>query len=295
VEGDSPSLARGLDAILKLQNRTEFQHQASSVAAEGILEIPVGQLEPGKFQPRKHFSSHDLKELADSIKVHGILQPLIVRKKNNNLFEIIAGERRWRAAQIAEIATVPVIIKDISDAVACAFSLVENIQRKNLNPLEEAEALQRLHVEFLMSHEEIAKSVGRSRVGVTNILRLLLLDDEIKQLLLHEIITMGHARALITLVPEMQKEVCQLIIKKELSVRQTEELIRKIHDNKPELSNSTTVITDLQLEHYRNVLQKCLPAEIAIKTFADGKCHMTLKTDSVTAFQQLVERLQNLK
>ena len=224
---DKPSLSMGLDAILSLHGRLQTK-PAEPIITEQLVYLPSHQLIPGEYQPRKVFSQQELLELAESLKNQGMLQPIIVRKRHDNVYEIIAGERRWRASQLAGMTDVPVIIKNITDNVACAFSLVENIQRKNLNALEEAMALFRLHHEFHLSHEKIAETIGRSRVAVTNSLRLLSLPENVKQYLMNESLSMGHARALISLDVQQQATVAEKIIKQALSVRQTEEWVRQL-------------------------------------------------------------------
>jgi len=189
--------------------------------------LPISLLKSGIYQPRKDFGETELQELSISIVKNGILQPLLVREKDEE-YEIIAGERRWRAASKAGLETVPVVICDITDETALAFGLIENIQRQDLNPIEEAQALQRLISDFKMTHEKVASTVGRSRVSVTNMLRLLALPDEIQNMITAKLLDMGHARTLVTLHKEQQLLAANTIIEKHMSVRETEKLVQKL-------------------------------------------------------------------
>lgn len=211
----------GLDDLLAESKAEEF-------LKDNIFHLPVHLLVSGKYQPRSIIDDEPLQELAASIKSQGILLPLIVRRLANDKFEIIAGERRWRAAMLAELKTVPAIIKDLSDQTACAFALIENIQRESLNAIDEAIAFERLISEFCLTHEEIADRVGRSRSAVTNLIRLLGLEEEVKELLRTRKIEMGHARALLPLDRKKQTELSKQIIAKNLSVRETEKAVQKM-------------------------------------------------------------------
>lgn len=218
-------LGRGLDALLSSSLPAEST-DTSPVSSTNTL--PIEQLQPGEYQPRTRMDQDSLQELAESIKSQGIIQPILVRPIVGGRYEIIAGERRWRAAQLAHLQDVPVLVRDIPDEATLAVALIENIQRENLNPVEEAVGLKRLMNEFDLTHEEIAKSVGRSRTAVTNLLRLLSLSHGAKQLLEHGKIEMGHARALLGLPVEQQDYAAAQVHKKKLSVRQTEALVRQI-------------------------------------------------------------------
>jgi len=204
-----------------------LSHSAIGGAAlEGqFKKCPIEQLQRGVYQPRLDFSEESLAELAASIKQQGVIQPIVVREISAKQFEIIAGERRWRAAQIAGLSDVPVIVRDVNDEAALAMALIENIQREDLNALEEARALKRLQQEFSLTHEEVAQAVGKSRAMVSNLLRLLDLHVDVKTMLERGDIEMGHARALLALSLAKQKEVALLIKDKAWSVRQTEQYI----------------------------------------------------------------------
>lgn len=188
--------------------------------------LPVALLHPSKFQPRKHFDEESLKELASSIEKSGIIQPIVVRKdSNNDGYEIIAGERRWRASKIANLDSAPVIIKDLSDKACLEISIIENIQRQDINPIEEGEAYRKLINEFSYKHEELASVVGKSRSHITNMIRMLSLPDSIKMMINEKKLSMGHARALINI--ENAEDIAEKIVSQDLSVRQTEELLQK--------------------------------------------------------------------
>ena len=215
-------LGRGLDSLLL---GADMAQRDPSV--EVPQSLPIDVLRPGKYQPRAGMDPQALNELAESIKAQGILQPILVRPIGAGQYEIIAGERRWRAARIAGLASIPVAIRDIPDDAALAAALIENIQRENLNPLDEAMGIQRLIEEFKMTHELAAKAVGRSRTAVTNLLRLLNLAQPVRELLLANQIDMGHARALLGVLNAKQTEIAHQVVKARLSVRQTEALVAR--------------------------------------------------------------------
>lgn len=238
-------LGRGLDALLS--STTSASENVSSVeSAPSTLSIE--QMQPGQYQPRTRMDEDSLQELAASIRSQGIIQPILVRPVAGGKYEIIAGERRWRAAQIARLNDVPVLVRDIPDEATLAVALIENIQRENLNPVEEAVGLKRLMSEFDLTHEEIAKSVGRSRTAVTNLLRLLGLSHGAKQLLEYGKIEMGHARALLGLPVEQQDFAAAEVYGKKLSVRQTEALVRNINQPKKKPAKAVKSSDILKLE-----------------------------------------------
>ena len=210
-------LGRGLDALLAPDE---------PAAQDRLTELPVTSLRPGRYQPRTQMNPDAIADLADSIKAQGVIQPILVRPVPDGEFEIIAGERRWRAAQLAGLESVPVLVRDVRDELALAMALIENIQREDLNPLEEAQGIQRLVAEFGMTHEAAAAAVGRSRSGVTNLLRLLGLAKPVQELILHARLDMGHARALLPLPAAKQIELANVIAAKGYSVRQAEHLVR---------------------------------------------------------------------
>ena len=217
-------LGRGLEALLGGDNLDEDTGRLANLA--------VGELQPGKYQPRTRMDAGSLEELAASIRTQGVMSPILVRPIDGGRHEIIAGERRWRAAQIAELAEVPVLIREIADEAALAMSLIENIQRENLNPLEEAQGIQRLIEEFGMTHQQAADAVGRSRPATSNLLRLLALPEAVRELLMAGDIEMGHARALLPLDPAQQILLANQVVARRLSVRETEKAVHQAQ--KPE-------------------------------------------------------------
>ncbi len=253
---------------------------------------PIDLLKPGRYQPRKVFDETALQELADSIKAQGIIQPIVVRSMNNG-YEIIAGERRWRAAQLAGLHEVPVIVKELSDEAALAMSLIENIQRKDLNVMEEAEALDRLIREFHLTHQEVAQAVGKSRAGVTNLLRLLKLNPDVRLLVEHSTIEMGHARALLALEGLEQSKVAQAIVNRGLSVRQAEELIRRVHDVKAaQASGGVIERVDPDVLRLQNQLAEKLGAQVSIQHTARGKGRLIIGYNSLEELQGILAHIE---
>ena len=232
-------LGRGLDALISSTNSLE---EASNI----VSEVKINEVEPNIEQPRKAFDQEKLETLAESIKEHGVVQPIIVRKEGAR-FIIIAGERRWRASKLAGLKTIPVIVKDISTKEVMEIALIENLQREDLNPIEEAEAFQKLIDEYEMTQEEVAKVVGKSRAAIANSVRLLNLTNEIKEMLLEGQITSGHARTLITVTDkERQKEIAKQIIEKNLNVRDTEKLAAR-EEKKPNLKQKSILKNDIEI------------------------------------------------
>lgn len=233
-------LGRGLDALLggatHSQKDTGDGSVNSTSSQDGkLVQIPVEFIQRGKYQPRKDMNQEALQELAESIKNQGVMQPIVVRPIAADRYEIIAGERRWRATQLAELDRIPCVIREVGDDAAIAMALIENIQREDLNPMEEAIALKRLQDEFELTHQEVADAVGKSRTTITNLLRLIALTEDVKTLLEHGDLEMGHARALLSLEPQEQRETARQVVAKGLSVRQTEALVRKVQQQQPEI------------------------------------------------------------
>ena len=216
-----PKLGRGLDALLGSALGT-------TSGKDELKHVPVDLLQRGKYQPRTHMDEAALQELSDSIKAQGVVQPIVVRPIGGGRYEIVAGERRWRAAQMAGLHSVPAVVRNVPDEAAIAIALIENIQRENLNPVEEAAALQRLIDEFGMTHQQTAESVGRSRAAVTNLLRLLTLRTDVREMLERGKMDMGHARALLALSGKAQSEAARQVVDRGLSVRETEQLVRRL-------------------------------------------------------------------
>lgn len=228
-------LGRGLDALLgSVRTSEEGLGEQSSVVAEGELRsLPVDLIRRGRYQPRLTIDQGSLEELASSIRSQGVVQPIVVRGVGAETYELIAGERRWRAAQLAGLQEIPAVIRDVADEAAIAIALIENIQREDLNPIEEATALQRLIDEFGMTHQQVAEAVGRSRATVSNLLRLLTLEDEVNQLLDRGDLEMGHARALLALAGPAQRSAALKVVAQALSVRETERLVRAMLNPMP--------------------------------------------------------------
>jgi len=268
MEKQKTGLKRGLDALLAgktnlntNQNQTTGSDLNESVGTSSQLQtIPVEFLKPGKYQPRKEMDGQSLEELADSIRVQGIIQPVVIRPLGKDSYEIIAGERRWRAAQKAGLSNIPVIIKEVSDEVAIAMSLIENIQREDLNAIDEAVALQRLMQEFELTQQQVAEAIGKSRTTVTNLLRLLSLNEETRTMLERGDIEMGHARAMLALVGEQQNIAARTVAEKGLSVRDAEKLVRKLLSPEPirvknEKSRDVTRLETSLSEHIGSSVQ----------------------------------------
>jgi len=253
-------LGRGLDALLG-------EMPSTSNDEIGSHSLPIDVLQRGKYQPRRDINPEKLQELANSIAMQGIVQPIIVRGISHGRYEIIAGERRWRAAQIAGLHHVPVIIKEMDDRTAIAIALIENIQREDLNALEEAEALHRLLTEFTMTHQQVADAVGKSRATITNLLRLLELQPEVKKMLLNNQLDMGHARALLSLVGEQQILVARKIVNQGLSVRLTEQLVKGILN--PKQMDDTTRI-DTQTTQFQAELDLKFDGRLKVESKKNG-------------------------
>ena len=278
---------RGLRSLGMLLDESEKK----DVPTDMLDKLSVDFLIPGKYQPRQHIEQQALNELADSIKSQGILQPLIVRKIELNKYEIIAGERRWRAAKIAGLTHVPAIIKEVEDNVALAYALIENIQRENLNAIEEAIAFERFKNEFDMTHAEIAITVGRSRTSITNSLRLLTLCDPVKKMLEEGKLDMGHARALLSLDSKQQYIIALKIIEKQLSVRETESLV-----NSTKISALTEVkqkgyLFKDKCNYWSKNLSNRLLTEVTVKFNDKGCGKITINVDSLDKMDWLVDML----
>lgn len=282
-------LGRSLNALLAYTG-TEPTPTAEVVAlptSDGLTQLPVTEIHRGKYQPRRDMDPTALEELASSIRTQGIIQPLIVRPMGDQ-YEIIAGERRWRAAQLAGLTEVPVIIRRIPDEAAIAIALIENIQRENLNPVEEAIALQRLIQEFEMTHQQVADAVGKSRTGVTNLLRLLTLPEEVRDLLERGRIEMGHARTLITLPESVQLEAANLIVARGLSVRETEQLARQLQT---EPVPKAPKVIDPDIASLQTKLAHQLKMKVAIKCNAKGRGKLVIHYKSLAELNGLIGRL----
>ena len=270
-------LGRGLDALLSNDGDNQSSEETSNL-------IALDKLISGKFQPRKNFNQDTLKELADSIKAQGIIQPILVRMISNNQYEIIAGERRWQAAKIANLKEVPVIVKDISDSTALAMALIENIQREDLNVIEEARGIRRLIDEFNITHEEAAEAVGKSRTTVSNILRLLNLCEHAQKALETKKIEMGHARAILSLSFIDQTKMCQKIINQQLTVREVEKAVSKGETKKIPSKQSK----DNDIRRLENKLSEKLGIVVSINHKSSGRGSINLKYSSLEELDKII-------
>lgn len=289
-------LGRGLDILLKSSYNPKEGDVAlsESNSNERLEEMAVNLLQRGKFQPRDDIDPETLEELSQSIKAQGIIQPIVAREIATNQYEIIAGERRWRAAQLAGLKTVPVIVRDISDQVAVAIGLIENIQREGLTPLEEANALQKLIEEFSMTHNEVASAVGRSRSAVTNLIRLLQLNNNVKKLLTNGDIQMGHGRALLSIPNEQQLEFATKIIEKDLSVRQAEQFINSNNPSKSKSISTKKLSQNTKLlDEFNQKLTTKLKTTINIQQNAKGKGKIVINYNSVEELQKIITTIEN--
>lgn len=246
-----------------------------------LAHLPVELIQRGKYQPRRDMHTEALEELAESIKAQGVMQPIVVRPIGEGRYEIIAGERRWRATQIAGLDKIPAVIRDVPDEAAIAMALIENIQRENLNPIEEAVALKRLQDEFELTHAEVAQAVGKSRTTITNLLRLIALSDEVKTLLEHGDLEMGHARALLTLDAETQCAIARQIVAKGLSVRQTEALVRLHQEGRNSEKVKPDVVVSADIRRLQDQLSDTLGAGVEIQHGAKGKGKLVISYNSL--------------
>ncbi|WP_374664026.1 ParB/RepB/Spo0J family partition protein [Acinetobacter sp.] len=271
---------RGLDALLGSIQKEKLQLEAQALDHGQLKQIDVHLLQRGEYQPRRFINEQDLQELAASIEKHGVMQPIVIRPIDDDKhpYEIIAGERRWRAAQLAGLTEVPAIVRDLSDQVAIALALIENIQRQDLNPIDQAMALQRFHEEFGLSHQEIADTVGKARTTVSNLLRLLSLEAEVKDFMQQGLLDMGHARAILTLKAKDQMKVAETVIEKSLSVRQTEQLVRDLSTPK-QAKEKQAVASDIQQLSQR--LSDRFGAEVKIDHNKQGKGKLVINYHSL--------------
>lgn len=254
-------LNRGLDALLGSELTPSSGERETTAADNELKQLPVEFLQRGKYQPRRDFDQEALQELADSIKAQGVMQPIVVRQTGNQRYEIVAGERRWRACQLAGLADIPALIRDISDEAAIAMALIENIQRENLNPIEEAMALRRLQSEFSLSQQEVATAVGKSRSVVANLLRLLSLESEVLEHLQSGALDTGHAKVLLALEGIQQTKAAKQVIDGRLSVRQTEALVKALLQTADSVAE---VVVDPNIARLSRELSEMLGTQVSI-------------------------------
>ncbi|HSC75734.1 MAG TPA: ParB/RepB/Spo0J family partition protein [Pseudomonadales bacterium] len=312
-------LGKGLDALLgsALKKTLVEETKSPEVVAEAIaaapvvtvrdktpkdgqlVKLPVEWLQRGKYQPRRDMDADALEELANSIKAQGVMQPIVVRPVVNDSnsiirYEIIAGERRWRATQIAGIDTIPAVVRDVGDDAAIAMALIENIQRENLNPMEEAVALQQLKEQYTLTHQEVADAVGKSRVTVTNLLRLITLTDEVRRMLERGDLEMGHARALLGLTENAQREAANNVVNKGLSVRQTEALVRNLHQqaNQEKTDKTVEIKMDPDIRRLQDDLSEKIGVPVLVQHSAKGKGRLVLKYNSLDELDGILAHIK---
>lgn len=286
-------LGRGLDALLSSSPESAGNPAREKVVTEpstaGLKELTITDIVRGRYQPRREFDDASLQEMAASIRAQGLLQPIIVRSRPQGGYELIAGERRWRAAKIAGLEQIPAVIREVSDKQASAMALIENIQREDLNPLEEAAALERLKDEFQLTQQQIADAVGKSRVAVTNLLRLLNLAPAVRELLLSGALEMGHARALLSLELLEQERLAKVVADKGLSVRQTEALVRRQQNPTPRAPSPGKDSDTLHLE--QEITDK-LGAPVTIEHTARGKGRLVIRYTSLDELDGILRHLR---
>ncbi len=287
MAGKKRGLGRGLDALLGSESR------APEPTGEAKLQdVPVEWIKPGKYQPRQTFDQDKIDELAASIKAQGLMQPIVLRLLAPEKYEIVAGERRWRAAQKAGLGVIPAIIREVSDESAVAMSLIENIQREDLNPLEESRALHRLIDEFDLTHQQIAEAVGKSRTAVTNTLRLMNLNPAVARMLASGDIEMGHARALLGLDDHRQELAAREIVNRQLNVRQAEMLVRQLLSDKKPIKAGKKLDTDTR--HLAERLSERLGQPVNIAHSAKGKGKLTIGYGSLDELDGILDHFKGL-
>ena len=291
-------LGRGLDALLSASATAEAASDAESSNREvratddaGLKHLPVDLVQRGRYQPRKDIEPESLQELADSIRVQGVMQPIVVRPISDERFEIIAGERRWRATQLAGLDTIPALVRDVPDEAAIAMALIENIQRENLNPIEEAVALQRLQQEFELTQQEVAEAVGKSRSTVANLLRLTTLEADVRTLLEHGDLEMGHARALLGLTGAEQSEAARTVVVRGMSVRQAEALVRKLINERDKPPVPSRAL-DPNIRQLQDDLSGKLGAKVQIQHSAKGKGKLVLSYNSLDELDGILSHIK---
>ncbi|MGE5152768.1 MAG: ParB/RepB/Spo0J family partition protein [Bdellovibrio bacteriovorus] len=305
VTNKKRGLGRGLDALLGATRPPQVNHhdaapgsldiQPAGPSPEQVTRLPIEQIQRGRYQPRRDFDPDALRELADSIAVQGVIQPIVVRPlpEGENRYEIIAGERRWRAAQQAGLTEIPVVVREVDEPTAVAIGLIENIQRADLNPLEEAGALERLLGEFGLTHQQIAEAVGKSRTTVTNLLRLLELNPDVKAYVEHSQLEMGHARALLGLKGAQQSAAAKQVVSSGLSVRETERLVRRLQqagDTQP--APPPTRDLDPNVRHLQDDLADRLGARVQILPGTKGAGKLVIAYNSLDELDGILSHIK---
>ena len=294
------ALGSGLDRLIPpTQTDSQKTKEVTKEIIKEVDKIDINKIEPNVSQPRKNFNEDTLQELADSIKQHGLIEPLIVQKGKKGFYQIIAGERRWRASKIAGLKKVPVIVKEYTNQQIVEIALIENIQREDLNPIEEAEAYQQLIEEYHLKQDEIAEKVSKSRVAITNALRLLKLDRRVRTMLIEDKIKSGHARALLSIEDgELQYDTAIKIFDEKLSVRETEKLVKKILHGKEEKKNNN-IVEDEQLKvvlaNFEERLKTIIGTKVNINQKKNGKGKIEIEYYSSEEFERIVDLLTQMK
>ncbi len=283
-------LGRGLDALLGASAAARGEPALEPDVAETLRSLPVESIERGRYQPRQDLREDTLRELAESIRAQGVVQPVLVRPLGDGRYELIAGERRWRAAQLAGLREVPAVIRTIPDRAAIAVALIENIQREDLNPLEEAAALQRLITEFELTHQQAAEAVGRSRATVSNLLRLLDLSTEVQQWVRERKLDMGHARALLPLPPALQREAAHQVLLRGLSARETEQLARRLQQNAAEPLPAPPLDPNVRL--LQDDLSERLGARVRVRHTVSGKGCVVIHYSNLDELDGIIARVR---
>jgi len=292
-------LGRGLDALLGAsasahESRSDAAATARDAAGqpvETVRELPVERLQRGRYQPRRDIEPESLQELADSIKAQGVMQPIVVRPVSGDSYEIIAGERRWRATPLAGLESIPVVVRDVSDEAAMAMGLIENIQREDLNPIEEAASLQRLQQEFELTQAEVADAVGKSRSTVANLIRLMTLQEDVRRLVEHGDLEMGHARALLALEGPEQTRAARTVVGRGLSVRQAEALVRKLQSGNG-AKEAAPRTADPNIRHLQDDLAQRLGTKVQIQHSAKGKGKLVLTYNSLDELDGILAHIK---
>jgi ParB family chromosome partitioning protein len=280
-----PALGRNLSSML---SETTLRKVSQRESQDKLMNLPLELITPGPFQPRSVFDADKLEQLASSIRAQGVVQPIVVREISMGKYELIAGERRWRAAQLAGIDNIPAVVRDVPDEAMVVMALVENIQREDLNPLEEAAALRRLIDEFQMTHQQAAEAVGRSRSSVSNLLRLMELMQEVKDMVDSRLIEMGHARALLSLDNSLQLQAAREVVSLQLSVRETEALVRRLQQPKKKAAANI----DADILTLQNRLEQSLCAQVRIQHKSSGKGKLVISYNNSDELEGILDHIR---
>ncbi|MDX1454573.1 MAG: ParB/RepB/Spo0J family partition protein [Gammaproteobacteria bacterium] len=282
ISGSAPTQSSGSDAPIDKERAPDAE----------LKDVAVDLLQSGKYQPRHDFQQEALQELADSIKAQGVVQPIVIRPIDGGRYEIVAGERRWRAAQLAGLHSIPAVVRNVPDSAAIAMALIENIQRENLNPLEEAMALNRLISEFDMTHQTAAEAVGRSRAAVSNLLRLLELEEGVKQMVEARQLEMGHARALLGIKGAGQVTAGRQVVDRGMSVRETEKLVRKLLSGSDTPKKAAKKTDDPNIRHLESELTEKLGAAVKLQQSGKGKGKLVISYNSLDELDGIIGHIK---